>query len=174
MLVNKGFHKQENFSDAYSQFGHAPSTRFASLVGKKGVENSGFKGRPDVSVQFRKLHHFWFTNAINLLMSFTFGPGQDWVCRKVDLNVQTVCSVASTNRITRCSVLSLLLKVPPKRLQLFTNLHEVTSDILEDRNHSTRRLKPHNIITDVCTGKALQMFPVCRAGVSYSYPNADT
>jgi len=107
MLVNSGFHIQNNFSDGYSQFGHAPSRRFASLVGRKSVEKGGFKRRPHVSVQLCKLHHFLFTTAIHLLISFIFGPVQARVCRKADLNVQTLCTVASTERIRRWSVLTL-------------------------------------------------------------------
>jgi hypothetical protein len=116
MLVNSGFHMQKNFSGGYSQFGHAPSRRFASLAGRKSVENSGLKGRSHVSVQLCKLNHFWFTTAIHLLTSFIFGPVRDGVSRKVDLNVQTLCTVASTKRITRWSVLRLLLKVWQSRL----------------------------------------------------------
>ena len=116
MPVNSGFHTQKNFSDGFSQFGHAPSRRFASLVGRKSVEKSGFKGHPYVSVQFCKLHHFWFTTAIHLLTSFIFGPVQDGVSRKVDLNVKTLCTVASTKRITGWSILRLLWKVGHNRL----------------------------------------------------------
>jgi len=145
--------------------------------------------------ELKKIYFEYFNIILCALFQLT-GRKLYWICyyiiRKVKKNIlntlisscapkhssdikepadKKLCTVASTKRITGWSVLRLFLEggaqeAPPKRLQLSTNLHDVTSDILEDRNHSTRRLKPHIIIIDVCIGKALQTFPVYRAGVS--------
>ena len=46
MLINSGFHTQNNLSENISQFGHAPSALFASpILSRKSLNNIGLKGR---------------------------------------------------------------------------------------------------------------------------------
>ena len=45
VLINSGFHKQNNLSENIPQFGHAPSELFASpFLGRKSLKNIGLKG----------------------------------------------------------------------------------------------------------------------------------
>jgi hypothetical protein len=45
VLVNLGFHVQNNFSENYLQFGHMPSKNFSSpVIGRKSLKNISFKG----------------------------------------------------------------------------------------------------------------------------------
>ena len=46
MLINSGFHMQNNLSANIPQFGHAPSEQFAvPILGRKGLKNIGLKRR---------------------------------------------------------------------------------------------------------------------------------
>jgi len=46
VLINSGFHTQNNLSENIPQFGHAPSELFSSpILGRKNLKNVGLKRR---------------------------------------------------------------------------------------------------------------------------------